>query len=112
MKKILVVVILLLGIGIANVQAADINITIKIPDVKVQRVTDGVLAVYPIPQIPDPAWIDPGDGSEAPLIDEYTSKQWIKKLIVRYITSLVLHHERSLAEQTARDNINEDDVAE
>jgi hypothetical protein len=110
MKKIIIGLVLLLFIS-TTVEAADVNIVITIPSAQVVRVQK-ILQIYPIPQIPDPTWIDPDDGSEAPLIDEFTQKQWFKILITRYLKSLVQQVERNEAEQLARDAVSEEEVAE
>jgi hypothetical protein len=39
------------------------TITFTIPDEKLQRVIDSIGGLYPVPQIPDPEWVDPEDGS-------------------------------------------------
>ena len=57
---------------------ADVSLTITVPSDKVAILTPWYLAERPIPQIPDPAWIDPGDGSSAPMIDEYNLKTWVE----------------------------------
>jgi hypothetical protein len=38
-----------------------------------------------MPKIPDPEWIDPGDGSEAPLIDKYTEEEFLKYHLADYL---------------------------
>ncbi len=60
-----------------------------------------ILEVYPIPLT------DPDDETSPPL---YTSKQWFKILLTRYVKSLVQHAERNEAEQIARDGVSEDEV--
>ena len=77
---------------------ADINITIIIPEVQIERVQK-ILQVYPIPL----------DSESNPI---YTQKQWFKKIIVRYIKGLVQQVERNEAEQLARDNISDVDIME
>lgn len=109
--KILIGVFLLILISI-NVYAADIQICIIIPDDKVQRVKDGFFEVRPIPKIPDPDWIDPEDGTEAPLINQYTSKKWLKLKIRQYIKGVVIQGENRIGHKSVDDNVNNDDVTE
>lgn len=56
---------------------------------------DGFLEVYSMPQIPDPNWVDPEDGSTAPLVDKFVNVKelaedkmadWIIKIINRGLT--------------------------
>ncbi len=69
---------------------ADQTISLKIPEAKIPIAVEGFSTIYPNSEtIPDPAWIDPGDGSEAPQIEKYTIKEWvtekIRRLVVRDI---------------------------
>ena len=49
------------------------DIDIKIP---------AFLKAEPMPQIDDPEWIDTGDGSQAPKVDEYsTVKEWVEEYL-------------------------------
>jgi hypothetical protein len=42
-----------------------------------------------MPQIPDPEWVDPEDGSEAPLIDEWTAMEWAKLVLRSFLSRTV-----------------------
>jgi hypothetical protein len=64
---------------------ADMNITVTIPQDKAQRIIEAMKGLYPIPKVPDPAWVDPGDGSEAPLVNQHTDVQWARVVVVQWI---------------------------
>jgi len=65
---------------------ADQIITLTIPEAKAAKALEGFLAIYPNKEtIPDPKWIDPKDGSEAPQIPRYTDREWVKEQVRRLI---------------------------
>jgi hypothetical protein len=107
-----IIIIFILSFIAVNTHAADIQICITIPDAKVQRVKDGFFKIRPIPQIPDPGWVDPEDGTEAPLIDEYTEKQWLRLQLRDFINGTVREGESRLRHIEADSNTNNDDVTE
>ena len=43
----------------------------RIPEELIPATKDAFLVSNPIPQVPDPLWIDPGDGSEQPMVDSH-----------------------------------------
>ena len=50
----------------------------EIPDNKVAYAAEGFLISEPNNKsIPDPEWVDPDDGSTAPMISQYTTLQWV-----------------------------------
>ncbi len=60
---------------------ADINLDsgMTISDINKDIAVPAFLAATPMPQIYDPAWIDPEDGSRAPMVDKYpTTKEWVE----------------------------------
>jgi hypothetical protein len=65
----------------------DVALNFVIPDAKVATALAGFLKIYPnIETIPDPEWVDPEDGSEAPRIPKYaTDKAWVEEKIRRMI---------------------------
>lgn len=70
-----------------------------------------MLEVYPNTEtIPDPDWIDPGDGSRAPQIPKYTDNQWLKELVRRYIVQTVRRAESKIAQEAARAALTETDT--
>jgi hypothetical protein len=75
---------------------AILSFTIKNADT-VNRIQDAFKKLYPIPQIPDPRWIDPKDGSQAPLINMYTDAQWVRSKIIKYVMDNVRRFETSEA---------------
>ena len=94
MKKLLIVPLLFVLAGSAC--AADLVITYTIPQAKAARVKAAMQGLYPIPQIPDPEWVDPGDGSEAPLVDEFTAAQWAKERPRRWVRDQVARWEQKV----------------
>ena len=63
----------------------DVLITIRVPAAKVQAFRAAFLAYMPNNETePDPAWIDPHDGTTAPEIAKYTDKAWIRESGVRW----------------------------
>jgi len=79
------------------------DITFTIPNNKLQRVKDGLLEIYPNDEtIPDPAWVDPGDGTTAPQIPKYTDNQWLKERVRRFIIQSVKRGEEVIAQRQAK----------
>lgn len=60
------------------------QVTFNLPDEKVNAFVAMTKWLFPMPQIPDPNWLDPGDGTEAPLVNEFTDKQWAKIAWIRH----------------------------
>ncbi len=91
---------------------ADKLITLKIPSDKVAIALEGFLAIYPNNEtIDDPEWVDPEDGTQAPLIAKYTDLEWVteklRRLIVKDIRrglqmianrNVVVAHDDTIAE--------------
>ena len=86
------------------------DITLSVPIGQVPRVKAALLWLFPIPQIPDPEWIDPGDGSTAPMVDAFSENDWMKESIRRWIISQVKRYERWEAANDARDGVATDDT--
>lgn len=84
------------------------DITISIPNDKIQRVIDAMKGLYPIPKIPDPEWVDPKDGSVAPLINKFTDQVWAKKCVVNYIKQSVARYEQAQAIRAVAYTIDEE----
>ncbi len=81
MKKFLVLVLCLFSF---NVMAAPQVITITVPEAKVAVVLQGYLSIYPNTETKDdPAWVDPGDGSEPDQIAKYSNAQWVRESVRR-----------------------------
>ncbi len=62
---------------------AEISLTITIPTEHAAKVNAALQGLFPIPKVADPDWIDPEDGSKAPLVNEYTDKAWAKQCIIK-----------------------------
>jgi len=85
---------------------ADVSLTLTVPSQHVSRIINAVRSRYMMPQIDDPEWIDPEDGSSAPKIDEFTDKVWIKKCIINhFIRDIVLAYERNKAAEDAKNAV-------
>ncbi len=61
------------------------SVTITMTAEKAADVASALRGLWPIPQIPDPEWVDPEDGSAAPLMDEFTDIQWAKKKLIGFL---------------------------
>ena len=60
--------------------------------------------------IPDPAWVDPEDGSQAPQVAKYaTDAAWVREHILRYIRSQIIRGKNSKARDALADT-NADSV--
>ena len=65
---------------------ADQVLTITIPEAKVAQALAGFLKIYPNTETkPDPDWVDPQDGSEAPQIAKYSNSAWVREQVRRLI---------------------------
>ena len=51
-----------------------VDVTLSIPDGNVAEVIETIVWLQAIPQIPDPNWVNPEDGTSAPLVDKYTGE--------------------------------------
>jgi hypothetical protein len=86
------------------------TITFTIPDEKLQRVIDSISGLYPVPQVTDPEWVDPGDGSAAPMVDQFTPAQWAKEFIRRQIVNIDYRY-RKKVEREASLIVSDDELA-
>ena len=65
---------------------ADWIIKLRIPEAKIDEYVAHYVYLHPNTQtIKDPNWVDPKDGSFAPLVLKYTAKQWVKEHIINYV---------------------------
>ena len=68
-----------------------LNMAIIISDINKDMAIPAFLAAVHMPQIADPEWIDPGDGSTANMIDEYPSgKKWAEAYYSDIISKNIL----------------------
>ena len=77
------------------------TITYTIDNAKLPDVIAAMKYFYPIPMIPDPDWVDPQDGSQVPIIPQFTDNQWAKEVPRRWIVSQVRRHKQVLANEAA-----------
>ena len=84
------------------------NINFTVPADKLPRIVAAMVGLYPVPQIPDPEWVDPGDGSEAPLVNEFTDGQWAKEALRRKVIRDVRRWEHKVATDAASAGVTED----
>ena len=83
--------------------AADVQLNFLIPEAKVATAVEGFLAIYPNTEtIPDPEWVDPEDGSEAPQIARWSTKQWVEEKIRRIIVRDIHRGLQKTANEEAR----------
>ena len=85
------------------------TITFNIPANKLPRIINAIKGLYPIPMIEDPEWVDPEDGSSAPIINEFTDAQWAKERVRRFIISTVGRYERRTAMDIAAELVSVED---
>ena len=82
MKKILFLAVAMFIC--TNVWGLELRYTI--PKAKVDEYVDDYVYIHKNREtMPDPNWVDPEDGSEAPQILKYTNQGWTKEHIRRYI---------------------------
>lgn len=83
------------------------TIILTIPNAHRNRVEDAFRGLYEIPKIPDPAWNrGPNqDETDRPVVDEFTTGQWIQEKTRRFIRDTVAQWER----RQAMPGLNPDD---
>lgn len=100
MKKVLLGLFLVAVLGCnQKAEAADVVVSITVPDAKVSRVSNAFQAAYPIPT----------DEFGAPL---FTPKQWVKKKLVEFIIETVRSVEDATRIKTLNDKIDNEALAE
>ena len=85
------------------------DITFNIANENIPRWADTAKFLWEIPQIPDPDWVDPEDGTEQPYINEFTDNQWAKEGLRRWIVLQVRRYERYIAKAAVDVSIQEED---
>ena len=76
------------------------TITFTIPDNKISDVADTMKWLFPIPQIPNPAFIDYEQTPDEPLtINEFTDNEWAKEAVRRWLIAQVKRHKDYLAKE-------------
>ena len=99
MRKVLCIVLVMMFV-ISVCHAKEVKVTI--PDAKGQRVKDAFKGLYPIPEIPDPAWVNPNDGSMPPMIPKFTDDDWPRECIRMWIVAQVARYEQLKAQQAIK----------
>lgn len=90
---------------------ADINLTIQLKDLNAALSTERFLKVHPHPMIPDPKWVDPEDGSEAPQVQKYaTNKEWVQAYLANHLYQQVRRGKQMIDREA--DAIADTDVQE
>lgn len=65
---------------------ADITLKVILKDANIAEATDDFLTIHPMPQIPDPNWVDPKDGSTPPMVNKYAStKAWAEAYLINHM---------------------------
>lgn len=83
---------------------ADLTLNHTIPSAKVPEAVEYYSYLHKNTEtIPDPAWVDPDDGSQAPQIAKYTDEQWVKEHIRRHIKGQI---ERGKAAKDRDNRVN------
>ncbi|MDD4050219.1 MAG: hypothetical protein PHX47_04420 [Candidatus ainarchaeum sp.] len=98
MRIILAIAMIMVLCGL--VYAVDVKVTV--PDAKVQKVVEAFKNLYPIPQIPDPSWVDPKDNSLPPRVPKFTDAQWVKECVKTWVVSQVARYEQIKAQQAIK----------
>lgn len=103
MNKKHALLLILLIVLTGTVQAADLVITIVIPEAKVADFRAGFLAKDPVPLIKDISYVlDPNDPNDfVPFIPQYTEKNWIKRWIISKLFRAYSYGKDKLAKQAA-----------
>jgi hypothetical protein len=76
------------------------DITFTIPSNQVNRITDAMKFLFPIPQIQNPDYEDTQTTPEEPeFINEFSDGQWAKESVRRWIISQTRRYEEYQAKQ-------------
>jgi hypothetical protein len=82
---------------------ATVRLVVEIEDVALTKkmMEDGWLKAHPMPQIFDPDWVDPEDGSMAPLVDKHSStKELVESMLGDRVTKVINRGLAMIAEET------------
>ena len=67
---------------------ATIRLVVEVEDIVLSKdlMAEGFLEKHPMPQIVDPDWVDPLDGSKAPMVDKFVStKKLVEDELANYL---------------------------
>ena len=103
MKKVIAVLVLMAVSTVA--MAADVVLTVTIPDAKVAIAAQRFLRLLPNNEtIDDPEWVDPKDGTQPNQIAKYdTTKKWVQEYLYRVLVR-ECHRGKRLLELDANDS--------
>lgn len=109
MKKLLMVISVFM---IAScVYTENFTISFEVPDAKRTKAFTGFLKLHPNAEMkPDPAWVDPKDGSQSPLVPAYTDEEWMVERSRLTFVREVHRGNQQIREKAAKEPID-DDVA-
>ena len=109
MKKAIIVLLLIMA---GSLQAADVVITITIPEAKVAEVQEALFTYMPNSQTKlDPVWIAANpdweaDGLEPDQIPKYTAKQWFKQILIDFLKRCYRKGKIKIASEAANQTID------
>lgn len=75
------------------------DVTLSMTTPQAARASAAIEGLWPIPQIPDPAW--EGVPFDAPIIDEFTSLQWAKIILRGWLAQTTHRWENKVAKDAA-----------
>ena len=84
-----------------TITAGPITVTKKIPDAKLADFRAGFLAKIPVPQIQDPDWVDPEDGTPPDMINAYGDLQHFANVLEAYYKQVYYTGKKRLAKLSA-----------
>ena len=90
-----------------TITAGPITVTKKIPDAKLADFRAGFLAKIPVPQIQDPDWVDPEDGTPPDMINAYSDLQHFANVLEDYYKQVHFTGKKWLAKQAT---VIDDDI--
>ena len=77
------------------------DVTLSMTAPQAARASAAINGLWPIPQIDDPDWVDPEDGSGAPQVDEFTSMEWAKNRLRNWLAKTTRRWENKIAKDAA-----------
>ena len=86
---------------------ADILDFTAMPAAKRAKAKENILAYMPNSQtIDDPAWVDPGDGSQPDQIPKFTDIEWLNEIVWKHLKSCNSRGHDILVDQAAEPAID------
>lgn len=89
---------------------ANLTLSITIKDLNLNVATPAFLRLNPMPQIPDPNWVDPGDETPQPLVDKYPNnkarvEEWLKEALLKEINKGIVLLSQDNAQRLTKDEM-------